>query len=138
MLDPARINCLSAVAMRKYRTFFASFLAFFCLAADAFSILWRRRTGTRFDFGSGISVSIAQFSPSSAYLTSDLHCGLLSLCLDVEVEISTSSKKVRQVKILPPSAAQLARLHYSPTADILPGSHMIADWQNSSQTHVVI
>lgn len=33
------------------RTFLASFFAFRCFAADAFSILFRNRTGTRFDFG---------------------------------------------------------------------------------------
>lgn len=30
-------------------TFFASFLCFLCLAAEAFSILCRRRTGVRFE-----------------------------------------------------------------------------------------
>lgn len=33
-------------------TFFASFRVFRCFAALAFSILCRRRTGVRFDFGS--------------------------------------------------------------------------------------
>lgn len=33
-------------------TFFASFRSLRCLLAEAFSILWRKRTGTRFDLGS--------------------------------------------------------------------------------------
>jgi len=36
----------------RWLTFLASFLSLRCFAADAFSILWRNRTGVRFDFGS--------------------------------------------------------------------------------------
>ena len=49
-------QCVRNIVARSRCTFFASFLAFFCFAADAFSILCRRRTGTRLDFGSRIAV----------------------------------------------------------------------------------
>jgi hypothetical protein len=44
--------------VRALRTFFASFFAFFCFCAEAFSILCRRRTGWRLDMGSVYVVSI--------------------------------------------------------------------------------
>jgi hypothetical protein len=40
------------------RAFFASFLFLRCFAAEAFSILFRNRTGTRFDLGSVNAISI--------------------------------------------------------------------------------
>lgn len=45
------INCRS-IRLRKLRTFLASFFALRCFAADAFSLLFRNRTGTRFEVGS--------------------------------------------------------------------------------------
>jgi hypothetical protein len=72
---------VSAVVAHGCSTFFASFLAFFCFAADAFSILCRNRTGTRFDFGSGTGVSDTLRSGDVASLTSDLHIELLAWCM---------------------------------------------------------
>jgi hypothetical protein len=71
---------VSAIVARNSSTFFASFFAFFCFAADAFSILCRNRTGTRFDFGSRRCVSTPPRSSGVESLTSDLHVELLTWC----------------------------------------------------------
>ena len=71
-------------------TFLASFFCLRCFAAEAFSILLRRRTGTRLDFGSVVAVSILQARSRYGRLTSDLHCGMRLLCV-----LSSSSMKFR-------------------------------------------
>jgi hypothetical protein len=45
------------VSLRGLHTFLASFLFLRCFAAPAFSILFRNRTGTRFDLGSVNAIS---------------------------------------------------------------------------------
>jgi hypothetical protein len=72
---------VSAMIAQCFSTFFASFLAFFCFAAEAFSILCRNRTGTRFDFGSETIVSTILRPNGVGNLTSDLHIGLLAWCV---------------------------------------------------------
>jgi len=61
--------------LRDLCTFLASFFAFRCFAADAFSILFRNRTGTRFDLGSADTVSDGSL-PAECVHTPDLHCGV--------------------------------------------------------------
>jgi hypothetical protein len=48
---------LHSGCLRNAPTFLAAFFALRCFAADAFSILFLNRTGTRLDFGSAIGVS---------------------------------------------------------------------------------
>jgi len=71
----------SAVVAHGDSTFLASFFAFFCFAAEAFSILCLNRTGTRFDFGSEVIVSTVSGLNSVRSLTSDLHIDLLAWCM---------------------------------------------------------
>lgn len=49
--DSEDISRLASYRCSAY-TFLASFRSFLPLALDAFSILWRKRVGVRFDFGS--------------------------------------------------------------------------------------
>ena len=88
-------------------TFFASFLAFFCFCADAFSILCRRRTGLRFDVGSagdvsdsyGILSTVCTYFRSSSLVAVDVLVG--HFFHPIIFEIPTLAK------ILPLSAACL-------------------------------
>ena len=120
--------------MRCYLTFFASFFAFLCFCADAFSILCRRRTGWRFDFGSTNSVRLFSKNENTAYTyfrpslcVAVVVTVLVCHCLRLPKNFQRNSTALRYCRCFPPSKWASAALP-------LPRRHL---YLISRQRHVI-